>query len=182
MADPGAGLAGDAALNGMKFLDGCTIEAFGKLPEPLVGEHAWVGILRWAGRAGDAGKQSGWSPLEPTCSLNVSGERFLQYVLYSAVGDHNPTSWSHALPTGVRQHLAVVNDGRRSVVHVNGSRIARNPTQPARGTATLGKPFVLGATSFDLTYGQGFHGWLGDVRITERALKPAQFLPGGHYR
>ena len=174
--------APDAALNSMKFLDGYTIETFVKLPEPFVGEHAWMGILSFEGRAGDAGKQSGWSPLEPTCSLNVSGERFLQYVLYSEVGDHNPTSWSHALPTGVWQHVAVVNDGRRSVVHVNGSPIARNPRGPARGIATVGRPFVLGATSFDLRYGQGFYGWLGDVRITERPLEPARFLPAGHYR
>ncbi len=171
-----------APLNSAKFMTGYTIEAFVKLPEPFVGNHAWMGILSWEGRAGDAGKHSGWSPLEPTCSLNVSGERFLQYVLYSEEGDHNPTSWSHALPTGAWQHLAVVNDGKRSIVYVNGSKIARNPTQPAHGIATLGRPFVLGATSFDLKYGQGFYGWLGDVRISERALRPAQFLPGGRYR
>ncbi|GID31348.1 LamG-like jellyroll fold domain-containing protein [Paractinoplanes brasiliensis] len=171
--------ADDAPLNSAKFLGGYTIEAFIKLPEPFVGDHAWMGILSWEGRAGDAGKHSGWSDLEPTCSLNISGERFLQYVLYSEVGDHNPTSWSHALPTGVWQHLAVVNDGRRSTVYVNGSKIARNPARSARGIATLGRPFVIGATSFDLKYGQGFYGWIGDVRITARALPPAQFLPGG---
>ncbi|WP_307834792.1 LamG-like jellyroll fold domain-containing protein [Paractinoplanes lichenicola] len=174
--------AGNAPLNSAKFLDGYTIEAFVKLPEPFVGDHSWMGILSWEGRAGDAGKHSGWSDLEPTCSLNISGERFLQYVLYSEVGDHNPTHWSHALPTGVWQHLAVVNDGKRSLVYVNGSKIARNPTQPAQGIATVGRPFTLGATSFDLKYGQGFYGWIGDVRITARALRPAQFLPGGHYR
>jgi hypothetical protein len=110
----------------------------------------------------------------------VSSERFLQYVLYSAEGDHNPTSWSHALPTGVWQHVAIVNDGRRSIIWVNGSKIARNPDRPARGIATLGRPFVLGATSFDLRYQQGFYGWIGDVRITARALRPAEFLPAGH--
>ncbi|MBM2623085.1 metallophosphoesterase [Actinoplanes sp. LDG1-06] len=174
--------AANAPLNSAKFLGGYTIEAFVKLPEPFIGDHAWMGILSWEGRAGDAGKHSGWSDLEPTCSLNISGERFLQYVLYSEVGDHNPTSWSHALPTGVWQHLAVVNDGKRSIVHVNGSKIARNPTQPAQGIATVGRPFTIGATSFDLKYGQGFYGWIGDVRITARALRPAQFLPGGRYR
>jgi hypothetical protein len=139
-----------------------------------------MGIFSFEGRAGDAGKQSGWSPLEPTCSLNLSPERFLQYVLYSHIGDHNPTSWSHTLPVGEWQHVAIVNDGKRSVVWVNGSVIARNPTQPARGIATLGRPFVIGATSFDLKYGQGFYGWIGDVRITDRPLKRAQFLTNGH--
>jgi hypothetical protein len=110
----------------------------------------------------------------------VSGERFLQYVLYTADGDHNPTSWSHALPTGVWQHIAIVNDGRRTVIWVNGSRIARNPDRPSRGIATLGRPFVLGATAFDLRYGQGFYGWIGDVRITGHALAPAAFLAAPH--
>jgi hypothetical protein len=49
------------------------------------------------------------------------------------------------------------------------------------GIATLGRPFVIGATSDDLQYGQGFYGWIGDVRITDRALKPSQFLADGHF-
>ncbi|PRY17611.1 calcineurin-like phosphoesterase family protein [Pseudosporangium ferrugineum] len=168
--------APDAALNSMKFLGGYTIEAFLKLPEPFAGDHAWMGLLSWEGRSGYAGKTSGWSPLEPTCSLNLSPERFLQYVVYPADRDADPTSWSHALPTGRWMHVAVVNDAHRTVVWIDGSKIARNPAQPSRGIATLGRPFVLGATSFDLKYGQGFYGWIGDVRITTRALRPDQFL------
>lgn len=168
--------APDAALNSMTFDAGYTIEAFLKLPDPFVGDHAWMGILSWEGRSGDAGKTSGWSPLEPTCSLNLSPERFLQYVVYPNDRDADPTSWSHALPLGRWTHVAVVNDGRRTTVWVDGSKIARNPAQPSRGIATLGRPFVLGATSFDLRYDQGFYGWLGDVRITGRALSPRRFL------
>ena len=41
---------------------------------------------------------------------------------------------------------------------------------------SAGRPFVIGATSFDLAYGQGFYGSIGDVRITTRALRPADFL------
>lgn len=166
----------DAPINSMTFRDGYTIEAFVKLPDPYQGDHAWMGILSWEGRSGDAGKTTGWSPLECTCSLNVSPERFLQYVVYADVQDADPTSWSHALPTGRWMHLAVVNDSRQTTVHVDGSPIARNPTQPSTGIATLGRPFVIGATSFDLRYGQGFYGWIGDVRITAKALRPKQFL------
>ncbi|WP_436534365.1 LamG-like jellyroll fold domain-containing protein [Actinoplanes sp. HUAS TT8] len=172
----------NAPLNSQKFLDGYTFETFIKLPDPYVGDHAWMGIFSWEGRSGDAGKHSGWSPLEPTCSLNLSPERFLQYVLYTEDGDHNPTSWSHALPVGVWHHVAVVNDGKRSIVWVNGSKIARNPTQPSHGVATLGCPFTLGGTSFDLQYDQTFYGWIGDTRITTRALRPEQFLPAGRFR
>jgi hypothetical protein len=165
-----------AALNSEKFLHGYTIETFLRLPEPFEGDHAWMGILSWEGRNGDAGKTTGWSPLEPTCSLNLSPERFLQFVVYPQRQDADPTSWSHALPVGRWMHLAVVNDGRRTVLYVDGSRIARNPTQPSTGIATLGKPFVLGATQFDESYGQGLYGSLGDTRIVNRALPVRDFL------
>ncbi|MFB9465476.1 LamG-like jellyroll fold domain-containing protein, partial [Streptomyces cinereospinus] len=165
-----------APLNAEKFLRGYTIETFVRLPEPFEGDHSWMGILSWQGRSGDAGKTTGWSPLEPTCSLNVSPERFLQFVVYPHRQDADPTSWSHAVPAGRWTHIAVVNDGRRTVMYVDGSRIARNPSQPSTGIATLGKPFVLGATSFDERFGQGFYGWIGDTRIVGRPLSPGEFL------
>ncbi|MBB2912024.1 3',5'-cyclic AMP phosphodiesterase CpdA [Streptosporangium becharense] len=165
-----------APLNSMKFESGYTIEAFIKLPEPFEGDHAWMGILSWEGRSGDAGKTSGWSQDEPTCSLNLSPERFLQYVVYPTDRDADPTSWSHALPVGRWTHVAVVNDGRRTVVYVDGSKIARNPTQRSKGISTLGKPFAIGGTQFAQKYGQGYYGWIGDVRIVSRALRPREFL------
>ncbi|WP_129667651.1 LamG-like jellyroll fold domain-containing protein [Phytoactinopolyspora endophytica] len=170
----------DAPVNSETFLDGYTIEAFVKLPEPFEGDHAWMGILSWQGRAGDAGKTAGYSRDESVCSLNVSPERFLQFVLYPHVQDASPTSWSHTIPTGRWFHVAVVNDGERGVVWVDGSPIARNPAQPAHGIATLGKPFTLGATGSDdgsgQRFGQGFYGWIGDVRISNAALDPSDFL------
>jgi hypothetical protein len=166
----------DAPINSMTFTSGYTIEAFIKLPEPFQVGHAWMGILSWEGRSGDAGKTTGWSTDECTCSLNISPERFLQYVVHPARQDADPTSWSHALPVGRWTHLAVVNDSQRTVIYVDGSKIARNPTQPSTGIATLGRPFAIGATSFNLQYGQGFYGWIGDVRIVSRALRPSEFL------
>ncbi|MFJ6833966.1 LamG-like jellyroll fold domain-containing protein [Streptomyces sp. NPDC091209] len=165
-----------AALNSAKFTRGYTIETFIRLPDPFEGDHAWMGILSWEGRNGDAGKTTGWSTLEPTCSLNLSPERFLQFVAYPSQQDADPTSWSHALPVGRWTHVAVVNDGRRTVLYVDGSKIARNPTQPSTGIATLGKPFVIGATQFDESFGQGFYGWIGDTRIVDHALPVRDFL------
>ncbi|MCP2264298.1 LamG-like jellyroll fold domain-containing protein [Promicromonospora thailandica] len=165
-----------APVNSMTFERGYTIETFLKLPEPFEGDHAWMGILSWEGRAGDAGKHSGWSDDEPTCSLNVSGERFLQFIAYPVPVDADPTSWSHALPVGRWTHVAVVNDGRHTVMYVDGSRIVRNAAEEGRGIATLGKPFVIGGTQSAERYGQGFYGWIGDTRIVARALRPDQFL------
>ncbi|MFJ6671378.1 LamG-like jellyroll fold domain-containing protein [Actinosynnema sp. NPDC091369] len=171
--------AATAPVTTMTFESGYTIETFLKLPEPFEGDHAWMGVLSWEGRTGDAGKTSGWSDDEPTCSLNLSGERFLQYVVYPARVDADPTSWSHAVPIGRWMHVAVVNDGRRSTMYVDGAKIARNAAEESRGITTMGKPFVIGATQFALRYGQGFYGWIGDTRITARALRPEQFLTGG---
>jgi hypothetical protein len=166
----------DAPVNSAKFESGYTIETFLKLPEPFEGDHAWMGILSWEGRAGDAGKHSGWSDDEPTCSLNLSGERFLQFVVYPVPGDADPTSWSHAVPVGRWMHVALVNDGRRTVMYVDGSKIVRNASEESRGISTLGKPFAIGGTQFDEKYEQGFYGWIGDTRIVSRALQPDQFL------
>ncbi|TWE23380.1 LamG-like jellyroll fold domain-containing protein [Prauserella muralis] len=166
----------NAPLNSMRFESGYTIETFVKLPEPFEGDHAWMGILSWEGKARDAGKFSGWSADEPTCSLNLSPERFLQFVVYPVPVDADPTSWSHAVPVGRWMHLAVVNDGRRTVLYVDGSRIARNAAEYSRGISTLGKPFALGGTQFNEQYGQGFYGWIGDTRIVSRALRPEEFL------
>ncbi len=168
--------ASNAPLNSATFRDGYTIEFFLKLPEPFVGNHDWMGILCWEGRAADAGKSSGWSPEEATCSVNLSPERFLQYVVYPADIDADPTSGSHTLPVGRCMHVAIVNDSRRTVVHIDGSPILRNPTQPSRGITTHGKPFAIGGTQFAGRYGQGFYGFIGDVRIVGRALRPAEFL------
>ncbi|WP_433057003.1 LamG-like jellyroll fold domain-containing protein [Dactylosporangium sp. CS-033363] len=165
-----------APINANRFERGYTIEAFVKFPDPFEGDHAWMGILSWEGRNGDAGKTSGWSPEEPTCSLNLSPERFLQFVVYPTDRDADPTSWSHALPVGRWMHLAVVNDAKRTVVYVDGSPIVRNPTQPSKGITTFGKPFVIGATQFAEQFGQGFYGWIGDVRITAAALPVRDFL------
>jgi hypothetical protein len=167
-----------APINSLTFESGYTIETFLKLPDPFVGEHAWMGILSWEGRSGDAGKHSGWSPDEPTCSLNLSGERFLQFVVYPVPVDADPTSWSHAVPVGRWMHVAVVNDGHHTVIYVDGSRIARNAAEESRGISTLGKPFVIGGTQFAEQFGQSFYGWIGDTRIVSRALRPDQFLTG----
>ncbi len=167
----------DTPINSETFQDGYTIELFLKLPEGFDGgKHAFMGIFSWEGRNGDAGKTTGYSLDEPTCSLNLASERFLQYVVYPTNVDADPTSWSHALPVDRWMHIAVVNDSHRTVVYVDGSKIVRNPTQESRGITTMGLPFVLGGTGSNLEYGQGFYGLLGDVRIVSRALTPQEFL------
>lgn len=169
----------DAPVNSMTFESGYTIETFIKLPEPFEGDHSWMGILSWEGRAGDAGKSGGWSEDDAPCSLNVTGERFLQFVVYPVPVDDDPTSWSHALPVGRWTHIAIVNDGRYTTLYVDGSKISRNAAQASRGISTVGKPFAIGGTQGAGRFGQGFYGSIGDTRIVSRALRPEQFLTAG---
>jgi hypothetical protein len=75
--------------------------------------------------------------------------------------------------------VAVVNDGTHTVMYVDGCPVLRNPSTPAIGLATAGKPWILGAYHYDNIVEQAFYGWLGDVRIVGRALRPTQFMLGG---
>ncbi len=161
----------DSPINSATFESGYTIETFLKLPEPFEGDHAWMGILSWEGRAGDAGKHSGWSDDEPTCSLNLSGERFLQFVVYPVPVDADPTSWSHAIPVGRWMHVALVNDGRHTVMYVDGSKIVRNASEESRGISTLGKPFAIGGTQYAEQYRPGVLRL--DRRHQDRLPRPA---------
>ncbi|KMS85905.1 LamG-like jellyroll fold domain-containing protein [Prauserella rugosa] len=165
-----------APINTARFESGYTIETFFRLPDPFEGDHAWMGILSWEGRAGEAGKDGGYSPDDAVCSLNVTSERFLQYVVYPTSTDDDPTCWSHAIPVGRWTHVAVVNDGRRTVVYVDGSRITRNAAQRSQGISTVGKPFAIGGTQSGGRFGQGFYGHIGDTRIVSRALSPREFM------
>jgi hypothetical protein len=170
---------GDTApLNRMHFERGYTIEAFVKIPRAFNdGGHNWMGLLSWTGRSGDAGKTGG-DPQEPVASLNLSSERFLQWISYPLPRNDALTSWGHALPTDTWIHLAVVNDGRHTVVYVDGSPIARNPHDASLGIATTGTPFVIGGTQYANTFDQGFFGTVGDVRIVNHALPVRDFMIG----
>jgi hypothetical protein len=159
-----------APIDGMRFEHGYTIETFLKIPPAYDdGTHDWMGALSWTGQSGDAGKTGG-DPLEPVSSLNVSPERFLQFIAYPVPRNDSSTNWSHAIPTGTWVHVAVVNDGTTTDMYVESSRITRNPKTPAIGIATTGTPFVIGGTQYADVFDESFFGWIGDVRVVDRPL------------
>jgi hypothetical protein len=174
--------ADNAPLNRMQFERGYTIEAFVKIPEAFnAGGHNWMGIYSWMGKSADAGKTGG-TPEEPVASLNLSGERFLQFISYPVPRNDQATSWSHAVPTATWIHVAVINDGRSTVVYVDGSPITRNPHPAAIGIATTGKPFVIGGTQFADVFDQTLFGSVGDVRIVRRALRIDELMTARSHR
>ena len=154
-----------APLNAATLDRGYTVEAFLKLPADFGDAHAWCGVLTRMGTGGDAGK-TGDDPSEPAACLNLSAGAELQWAVFPRNLDRISTNWSHLLPLDKWWHVAVVD----------GCPVLRNPSTPAVGLSTAGKPWLVGAYHYDDIVEQAFYGWLGDVRIVGRALRPGQFL------
>ena len=167
--------ADGAPLNAATLDRGYTIEAFLKLPADFGDAHAWCGVLTRMGTGGDAGK-TGDDPSEPAGCLNLSSGAELQWAVFPRNQNRISTNWSHLLPLGKWWHVAVVNDGNHTIMYVDGCPVLRNPSTPAIGVATAGKPWLVGAYHYADAVEQAYYGWLGDVRIVGRALRPDQFL------
>ncbi|MFF0063372.1 hypothetical protein ACFYRC_17865 [Streptomyces sp. NPDC005279] len=67
---------------------------------------------------------------------------------------------------------------RRNGHHDVRRRLSGRPQSrhPHHGLATLGLPWLLGAYEYGGTLDQLMHGWLGDIRIVERALAVSDFM------
>ncbi|MGP8304301.1 LamG-like jellyroll fold domain-containing protein [Streptomyces inhibens] len=168
--------AKDAPLNSKTFRAGYTIEAFLKLPADWdAAHHAWGSILSRRGTLGAAGKAVG-DPEEPVATLSLSDGPGLQWAAAPLNQPGLVTNWGHELERGIWWHISVVNDGRHTTLYVDGCRVARNPATRTNGLATLGLPWLLGAYEYGGTLDQLMHGWLGDIRIAERALPVSEFM------
>ena len=165
-----------APINDATFAGGYTIEAFVKLPADVrATDHAWMSIVSRFGAGADAGK-TGDDPAEPLATLSMSDGMALQWAMFPVSRDGIATNWGHEMRAGEWFHVAVVNDGRNTTLYVDGAELLRNPSTPATGLATSHEPWFLGAYHYDRIVEQGFYGWIGDVRIVDRALPVSRFL------
>jgi hypothetical protein len=166
-----------APLNSLTLAAGYTIEAFVRLPADCCGDdHAWMGILSRMGTGGDAGKTGG-DPSEPVGTLTVPPGGGLQWAIFPTNGEDILTNWSHQIRGGGAWfHVAVVNDGHHSTLYVDGEPVLRNPRAESVGVATHDEPWMLGATHYGGVVEQSFYGWIGDVRIVDHALTPAELM------
>jgi hypothetical protein len=167
-----------APINLETFADGYTFEVFFKVPADWdPNRNGWSAMLSRWGNAGQAGKNgSSATAEEPILTLSLSSSIELQWNVYPLNQDGATTAWSHLLQQEEWWHVAVANDGRISKLYVNGCEEGRNPTSTAVGLTTLDMPFMLGGYAWDGAINQVFHGTIGDVRITDRALSPSQFM------
>ncbi|MFE7171014.1 LamG-like jellyroll fold domain-containing protein [Streptomyces sp. NPDC057616] len=165
-----------APLNSATFRGGYTIEAFFRLPadwDPA--HHAWAGILGRGGTGGDAGKTAD-DPDEPLATLSLSDDREPQWAMRPLNQEGIATNWGQETPLETWRHLAVVNDGRHTILYVEGCPVVRNPKAAAIGITSTGLPWLLGGYMYADTIDQILHGRLGDVRIVSRALPVASFM------
>ncbi|SDX20577.1 Calcineurin-like phosphoesterase [Amycolatopsis xylanica] len=167
-----------APLNREMFLRGYTIEAFVKMPADFKnGQHAWAGLFGRLGSGANAGK-TGDDPSEPAATLSLSDGAGLQWAVFPVNQAGISTNWSHELAVDRWWHVALVNDGFRTTMFVDGCPVVRNPKTPAIGLASPGSSWVLGAYAYNRVVEQSFYGWVGDVRIVGRPLRERDFMLG----
>ncbi|AGL17061.1 hypothetical protein L083_3551 [Actinoplanes sp. N902-109] len=171
--------AAQAPLNAETFNHGYTIEAFLKIPLDWDGTtNAWMSVLSRRGTAAAAGKSGkNTDPNDPLASLSISNNgREPQFNAYSLSQTWPTTNWGHGLFEDVWWHVALVNDGKRTIMYVESSPVVDNPSTLSVGLASLGLPWLLGGHEYAGAVDQIFHGWIGDVRVVNRPLRPKEFL------
>ncbi|MEV6075695.1 LamG-like jellyroll fold domain-containing protein [Streptomyces sp. NPDC052069] len=166
----------NAPINTLTFKSGYTVEAFLSVPADWdAGHHAWGGVLGRQGTLRAAGKTAG-DPEEPVATLSLSDGPGLQWAAAPLNQPGAVTHWSHELTRDRWYHVALVNDGRHTTMYVDGCVVARNPATRTVGLATAGLPWLLGGYEYGGKLDQLMHGWIGDVRIVERALRTKDFM------
>jgi hypothetical protein len=169
----------NAPLNSETFLGGFTIEAFVKIPLDWNGSNnSWQSVLSRFGEAGQAGKHgANTDPNEPLTTLSFSGDREPQWNSYPTNLTRPTTSWGQGLPEEQWWHLAVVNDGKHSVLYIASCPTVDNPTLlESHGITTLSLPWTLGGYEYSGAVSQIFYGYVGDVRIVNRAISLDEFM------
>ncbi|MGI5135078.1 LamG-like jellyroll fold domain-containing protein [Streptomyces sp. CA-106110] len=163
-------------LNTATFSRGYTIEAFYKVPEDWDASHnAWAGLVSRTGTGGAAGKTQD-DPDEPLATLSLSDGPGPQWAVRPLNQEGIATNWGDETARETWWHLAVVNDGSHTTMYVQGCPVARNPNARTVGLASVGLPWLLGGYEYGGRIDQIHHGWLGDVRIVDRALPVSQFM------
>jgi hypothetical protein len=168
-----------APLNTETFSSGYTIEAFVKIPlDWNSADNSWMAVLSRWGESGQAGKSGGdTDPNEPICTFSFSDGREPQWNAYPLNLTYPTTNWGQGLPEDTWWHVAVVNDGRRTVMYVEGCPTVDNASFiRSTGITQLALPWALGGYEYGGSINQIFHGWVGDVRIVNRPLSPDEFM------
>ena len=169
----------NAPLNSETFVTGYTIELFVNIPLDWdSSNNSWMSALSRWGEAGQAGKSGeNTDPNEPIATFSFSGDREPQWNAYTTNLTYPSTNWGQGLPEDTWWHVAVVNDGKHTVMYIEGCPTVDNPTlRESIGITQLGLPWALGGYEYGGGVSQIFHGYIGDVRIVDRPLRVDEFM------
>jgi hypothetical protein len=171
--------AANAPLNTEEFAHGYTIELFVSIPLDWdQNNNSWMSALSRWGESGQAGKSGqNTDPDEPVVTFSFSNGREPQWNAYPLNLAWPTTNWGQGLPEVTWWHLAVVNDGKHTVMYIEGCPTVDNPTLvESVGLTQLGLPWALGGYEYGGSVNQIFHGSIGDVRIVNRPLSVDEFM------
>ena len=169
----------NAPLNTETFPGGFTFEVYVKIPlDWNSNNNSWMAVLSRWGESGQAGKSGqNTDPNEPIATFSFSGDREPQWNAYPLNLTYPTTNWGQGLPEDTWWHLAVVNNGKQTVMYIEGCPTVDNPTLiQSTGITQLALPWALGGYEYGGAINQVFHGWVGDVRIVSRPLPVSEFM------
>lgn len=178
--DKGVFLKAESALDdASSTLAEFTLEAIVRFPSQWhADKHSWSGIF-----AQQASHQQVCEFHQLACKgsdsamvLAASSLMELQWVSLSP-NLASRSNWSWSLNKQQWYHVAVVNDGKYNSLYVNGARVMRTAEIEQPGALLMpGKDWLVGISSSKGEYANPFYGDIAEIRLTGRALKPAQWL------
>ncbi|GAA3576416.1 LamG-like jellyroll fold domain-containing protein [Marinobacter xestospongiae] len=161
------------------YLPTYTIEAIVRLPEDWSSEdNKWSGILNHRpqiSRVCDY-HQVDCSGGDASLGLNVSSLKEFQWVSTSQNGK-GPDNWSWEVMNGYWYHIALINDGEKVQMYVDGSLVMRTGVGEQQGLLVEpGQPWSIGINSWEGEPGNLFAGDIAEIRINRRVLDRSEWL------
>lgn len=172
----------DAAVNNADFSAGYTIETFLKIDEDWTeSSNGWSKALV---RTGNRSQIEGmpWSQWDYTASPTALGVSNLSEYQWTSVGQDatagDKTAWSGEIIRGTWNHIAIVNDPATEeiVMHVNGAPVLRTSQDALGASFNEDMPWIIGSDWVDDAATNGWHGCVGETRISDRPLDQDQWL------
>lgn len=180
LSTDGAGLTFSDSSAGMPgYLPTYTIEAIVRLPRNWQSsDNKWSGIInhRPSITSVCAYHQLSCQGGDASVGLNISSLKEFQWVSTSQNGK-GPDNWSWEVQSDYWYHIALVNDGERVQMYVDGSLVMRTGVAEQQGLLSEpGRPWSIGINSWEGTPGNLFAGDIAEIRINNRVLPAAEWL------
>jgi concanavalin A-like lectin/glucanase superfamily protein/calcineurin-like phosphoesterase family protein len=161
------------------FLPQYTIEAVVRLPGGWTPENnQWSGILNHQPGISQVCNYHSvsCSGSDASLGLNVSSLKEFQWVSTSQNGK-GQDNWSWEVSNEYWYHIALVNDGERVQMYVDGSLVMRTGVDEQQGLLVEpGQPWSIGVNSWQGNPSNLFAGDIAEIRINNRALGRDEWL------